>query len=423
MREPFEPLWEFEYELETYLSAQRGRCEGWAELVRRSEEVKGERADTPREILQQPWTWWHSALEMAQALPWLRSLLGKLERVYLTGAGSSYFVGKGLDLMLRRRLEIPVESVPTTDLILHPAGYLEKGIRGLMVSFSRSGASPESVEAIRTVQQSFPGYEQLIITCNPEGELVSRFSGVPGIRVVVLDPHTCDQGLAMTSSLTSMIVAGQGLAFEGVEEYLKHVGRLCELGRRILLEAGDLALSLTALQPSRVCLLGNGVLQGMAAEGALKILEMTDGKVCTLAESFLGVRHGPLSFIDDETLVIFLVSSLRSTRRRYEDDLMREIKDKQLGMHRVGVGYDWDTPSSGLVDTRIDLASPQDSTPGPAGERVADEFLPPLAILLPQVLALGLCLECGLDPDNPSRRGTIQRVVQGLQVYTRPTRR
>jgi tagatose-6-phosphate ketose/aldose isomerase len=280
----------------------------------------------------------------------------------------------------------------------------------LLVSFSRSGRSPESFEVIRIGAERYPGYRQLLVTCNGDGELIHLFSSTANFDFVALHPASCDQGLAMTSSFSSMVLCGQILASLGdPRAYLEGARRLASLGRALLPSCLDLVQSMPLDEIRRVCVLGNGALNGAAAEGALKVLEMTDGQIATLAETFLGVRHGPLSFVDESSLAVFLISG-QGLRRRYERDLMTEVKAKGLGRYRVAMGYQIAPEERELVDAVIDLSEY-------SADVIADDLLPPAAVILPQLLALQLSLNAGLDPDNPSRRGAINRVVEGVTIH------
>jgi tagatose-6-phosphate ketose/aldose isomerase len=137
------------------------------------------------------------------------------------------------------------------------------------------------------------------------------------------------------------------------------------------------------------------------------MLELTDGRIATLAETFLGVRHGPLSFVNSQTMVIYLVSS-HPTRRKYEKDLMQEIRDKQLGCRQLAIGCRLDE-LEGLFEG-IDLACV-------SAYPITDDLRPPLDVILPQMVALKLSLGLGFDVDNPSNRGAISRVVQGVTIH------
>jgi tagatose-6-phosphate ketose/aldose isomerase len=399
-------------DLNDYLATRIG-IEAWNTLFELSELAKpeGERPDTVVEIRQQPWVWRESASLAAEHYPTLREWLAGVDSIYMTGAGSSVLLAQGLDLTLGGKLGKPCVAVPTTDLILDSDAYLPFGEKGLLVSFSRSGASPESFEAIAAVRKSHPGFKHLLITCNPDGELIQRFSGDSDFHAIALHPATCDKSLAMTSSFTSMLICGQMLGFQdGPSSYLEHVRQLSEVGERVLDNGAKLALSLTEKgTPTRVCLIGSKVLIGAAREGALKVMEMTDGTVVTLAETFMGVRHGPMSFLNNETVVVFFVSS-DPKARRYELDLIRSAHAKNLGVRRIAVGYNLEGEVAELVDDLVELSSQDERV-------IEDGFRPPLDVMVAQLLALRLSLALGLDPDNPSPRGVISRVVEGVKIY------
>ena len=401
---------EIDARLAAYLETTATSSKEWQEICASADGASksGARASTPREILQQPWVWRESGTLVANRLDDLAELLTDVSHIYLTGAGSSFYVGKCLEGVLQDRLGRPVSAIPSTDLILAPERRLKASARGLVISFSRSGRSPESFEVTRAVSDSFPSYRQLLITCDPESQLSQHFSVTANTSVLGVHPASCDKGLAMTSSFTSMVIAGQALAFLGhPEAYLEHVNALATVGSQLLNQAGEALSRVKVNQIRRACVLGNGVLYGAALEGALKMLELTDGRIATLAETFLGVRHGPLSFVDSQTLVIYLVSS-HPTTRKYEKDLMQEIRDKQLGCIRLAIGCRL-SELEGLFDG-IDLACV-------SAYPISDDLRPPLDVILPQMVALKLSLALGFNVDNPSNRGAISRVVQGVTIH------
>jgi len=400
---------EIDARLESYLKQRLAEAPGWREVRALAESRSApDPAHTPREILQQPWVWQESAAIVADQMDSLADVLSDVSHVYLTGAGSSYYVGKCLESLLQNRLQRPVSAIPSTDLILEPERRLKASARGLVISFSRSGRSPESFEVTRAVSDNFPTYRQLLITTDQASELFEHFSNTANASVLGLHPASCDKGLAMTSSFTSMVIAGQALAFLGKpDQYLEHVKGLSLLGSQVLNQAIAIVGRLKLDEIRRACVLGNGDLYGTALEGALKMLELTDGRISTLAETFLGVRHGPLSFCDSQTLIVYLVSS-HPTKRKYEKDLMQEVRDKRLGACRLGLGCQL-AELEGLFEG-IDLSCV-------SAYPVPDDLRPPLDVILPQVLALRMSLALGFNPDNPSNRGAISRVVQGVTIH------
>jgi tagatose-6-phosphate ketose/aldose isomerase len=154
-------------------------------------------------------------------------------------------------------------------------------------------------------------------------------------------------------------------------------------------------------------LFGSGPLKAAAIESALKVTELTGGRIVALSESFLGLRHGPLSAIDRETLVVgFLSTSER--RRAFELDLIQEVCAKKLTEKCLLV-----TPTllSGSVNSCKDTLSFELS------EAISDLYLPPLFVCVGQLLGLCASLRAGLRPDEPSPHGAISRVVTHVAIH------
>src|SRR5437868_608723 len=92
-------------------------------------------------------------------------------RVILAGAGTSSFIGECLAPWLAARLPCRVEAIPTTDLVCAPYLYFAADAPTLLLSFGRSGNSPESVAAVDLANELVRDIHHLAITCNPEGAL------------------------------------------------------------------------------------------------------------------------------------------------------------------------------------------------------------------------------------------------------------
>ncbi len=333
---------------------------------------------TAREILQQPWAWRATAEIVWQHNDSVRRFLDGVRRVVFTGAGSSAYAGEALAPLWRAR-GWDAAAVPTTDLLLdsREAAFAEPS-RSVLVSLARSGESPESCAAVERVRRDLPGVRHLIITCNAEGALARRWSEQKNACVLVLPPETNDQSLVMTSSFSSMIVAGQCVAeLEHRHEFERTLQAMCAAGERALDRAPE-ADRLARSAPERVCLLAPAAMRGAAREGALKILESTAGRVAAMADTFLGLRHGFMVFINSRTAVLHACSS-----GPYEDDLLAELRLKQLGMRHVEL----------------------------------DGSSAPVFVIFAQMLAMFLAMRQGLHPDAPSEGGVINRVVQGVRIY------
>lgn len=354
---------------------------------------------TVREILGQPELWGATMARLAAQRPTLlpfltEALRGGRRGVVLTGAGSSAFVGELLAGPLTRRMGRPVWAVPTTDLVTHPRERLAPGEPVLLVSFARSGNSPESVAALDRAEATVADLRHLIITCNAEGRLARHPTRSPR-AVFLLPPEADDQGLAMTGSFTSMALAGLSL-FHGLGE----ARGLCEAGRGILAQ-GDALRRAASLDFRRAVFLGSGPLLGAARECHLKLQELTAGAVSCTFDSFLGFRHGPKAVVDPRTLLVFLFSGSPSVRP-YEEDLLAEINAGERGLFRLGVGGRAAAPE---VDAALTLPEIPDD------ERAIS------AVITAQVLGVYRSLALGLRPDAPSPSGAISRVVKGVTIH------
>lgn len=339
---------------------------------------------TWREIRQQPETWLDT-VDRARSAPF-----GELGPAVLTGAGTSAYAAMAIEAAWPGS-----RAVPSTELFLDFAEPLAR--RNLVVSLARSGNSPESIAVVEKIRRARPEVRHIAITANAEG----RLAKAPGVEALVLSERVNDRSLAMTSSFTNLVVAG--LALARPEEVARSVGTLARGGEAVLSVHEATARSLAERPPARLVALASAPLFGAAREACLKVLEMTAGRIATLAETYLGLRHGPMSFLEADTIVLCFVSS-EARRRRYELDLIEELRSKKLG--RL-VGLAPPDVDGALFD--IVISTEASSLP--------DYLRTPAEIVFAQMLAYHASLGFGLDPDNPSPSGVIHRVVQGVRIY------
>jgi tagatose-6-phosphate ketose/aldose isomerase len=352
---------------------------------------------TRREIVQQPLLWPTTLLRVQDASE--RLGLAKMlngTRVLLTGAGSSAYAASSVASAWPRSI-----AVPTTDLLVDPDRYLRE--IDVVVSLARSGNSPESVAVVDLIRHTRPEILQLAITCNADGALAR--SGLTGL--IVLDPRTNDRSLVMTSSFSNMVLAGLRLA--EADDLLVSVEQAIASMHLLLPAIEEKCRHVAARTNERIVVLASSPLLGWAAEAGLKVLEMTGGRFPMIAETYLGLRHGPMSFVRGDSLVVCLLSR-DPLRRLYEIDLIRELRSKMLG-YLVGItspeqhfGSD---EHDGLFDEIIPAIAPQ----------APDMVRTPFEIVIPQLLGYHLSLSVGLNPDNPSPSGVINRVVQSFSIH------
>lgn len=372
---------------------------------------------TPQEIAQQPVSWQRTFTGFEQQSTVMREFLdssgfeGRRSSslvVYLVGAGTSDYTGRALTYLLRRLWGCDVWAVPSTELLTSLEDFVLPNRNYLWISFSRSGDSSEGVALLETAFQEYPSIRHLLVTCNKKGRMAQLCAENPSRSFVfALDESVNDKGVAMTSSYTNMVIAGQCLAhIESLSSYLETLDTLSSAGAKFLNYFQASASALVRSVFAKACFVGSGVLHAAAQESALKLLELTAGKIQTMSESTLGLRHGPMSALDDETLLVSFVSS-DQRRRRYERDLLTEITRKKLVKRRFLVSADSDDDLQGLGDEIFCLSAPG----------LRDEYRPPVDVMLAQFLGLFSSLKLGLKPDSPSPNGAISRVVSHISIY------
>jgi tagatose-6-phosphate ketose/aldose isomerase len=363
---------------------------------------------TIREICQQPATWTESARHLTQFRHEMAREMAVCQRVVLTGSGSSEFAGACAGEWLQRDLERPVEVVGGGELLLRRRASVG-GEPVLVVSLARSGDSPESAAAVEMLLECEPRSRHLIITCNREGRLAKQFVDDPRVSLIQLPSRVNDRSLVMTSSFTNLVLGARFLGYlDRPEPFVEMADSLASAGRQILETWSERLAAFVSGDVHRVVFLGDGGRFDAAREAGLKVLEMTAGKVASMAQCFLALRHGPMCFIDSRTLVVSFLSS-DPLIRRYQADLIAELNAKQLGARKL---------IAGTGDPGADLVGPGDlAIPYQMPDTGCDDGLAVLDAMIAQILGFYRCLEEGLNPDSPSQDGVINRVVGEFRIH------
>jgi len=381
-----------------------------AALLARTEEEQKRSGyfHTLREILQQPATWLETGRQLAALSAVLRETVSGVRTMVLTGSGSSEYAAECVRLPLQSELSIPVQTIGGGVLLTHGGKAIAPERPGLMVSFARSGDSPESVGAVSLLLETEPAIRHLVLTCNKDGRLATTWPNDPRVRVVVLDERTNDRSLVMTSSFTNMVLAAAFLGMlEAPEKFIALARGLSLKADELLRDHVDALGALAVRDFQRVVYLASGARFGAARESALKMLEMTSGRIWATCETYLGLRHGPMSAVHADTLIVCCLSSDRLVRA-YECDLIRELNRKGLGLGKVIFGENIPPDLAQGEDVVIDLNGLAE---------LGEENMPVLDVIVGQLLAFFRCRKEGLQPDSPSSDGVINRVVQEFKLH------
>jgi tagatose-6-phosphate ketose/aldose isomerase len=336
-------------------------------------------------------------------------------RIILTGAGSSSFVGECAAPALARKSGLRVAAVATTDLVASPESWLLRKVPTLLVSFARSGNSPESVAAVTLAAQCVQECHHLIFTCNVEGALYRLGRTIPNTHVVLLPEETNDRGFAMTSSFSAMLLA-TALTFDLIAAEAHGLAQLPRWAEDVLTGALPLIQSLVREGFERVVYLGSNALKGLAREAALKTLELSDGRVVAISDTPLGFRHGPKTIVNRKTLVVLFLCNDPHTRR-YDVDLLNELRSDGVAGRVLALTAQPDQCAAGIATPLGEVAAGADQLVLRDAAGASDLALCFPYVVFAQSLAFMYSLTLGLRPDVPNASGIVNRVVQGVSIY------
>lgn len=379
-----------------------------------SELDKLDAKNTTKEIKQQPELWQESFDNYKEKKEVIDSFIEDIKnkhdnlRVIFTGAGTSAYVGDTVTPYLREKYKntaISFESIATTTLVSTPYQYLEKEVPTILVSFARSGNSPESVAAVDTASDIIDDFYQVTITCSKDGKLAQKAQGDDKNLVILMPERANDQGFAMTGAFTTMTLSTL-LVFDPIDYSEKESFVKAIIKEAVnVLKREDTLMSIADKDISRIVYLGSGSLEGLSKEAQLKMLELTAGEVVTAYESPLGFRHGPKSIVNEKTaLVVF--NSTNAYTRQYDEDLLNELHADQIAETIWSLTPDAQSQFEGntFLFNETDVKMP-------------DAYLALPYILFAQTLALMTSVKLKNKPDNPSPTGTVNRVVKGVTIH------
>jgi tagatose-6-phosphate ketose/aldose isomerase len=251
------------------------------------------------EIAQQP-KLWPTTLERVAALGFRQKSDGM--PILVCGAGTSAYAASAITEAWPEAM-----AIPTTDLLLRSRTELLSALPGLtegglVISLARSGDSPESVAVVAKMQRLFPPVKHLAIVCNREG----RLANTDGVRVLLLDERTNDRSLAMTASFSNLALAGLSLRHR--EQLARGLPAVCARVEGTLPELHQRFAEIARHCDDRIVILAS-CMQALTKETALKIIELTDGRIMAMPETFLGFRHGAVGFLREDTPVVCFIKN------------------------------------------------------------------------------------------------------------------
>jgi tagatose-6-phosphate ketose/aldose isomerase len=362
--------------------------------------------NTIHEIARQPNVWkaiYDKVLVRKNEIKNFMAKIDQSSRIIFTGAGSSGFVGDSLAPVIRKELGYHhIESIHTTDIVAKPKQYLVEDAKTLLISFGRSGDSPESIAAIEIAEKNIKNVFHIIITCSSQGKLAS-FQNERTLNFVF--DEAGDKGFAMTSSVTGMMLAAYSI-LNIAKDVSDDVARIAAYTEELIHTKYSILFDSYKKDVERLVVLGAGNLLGAAKEAALKMLELTAGKIISRYDTPMGFRHGPKAMLTPKTTILYFVSNNEYTQK-YDLDMLKELS-QAVKYKLIAVSDNYDADIEKYADVYLFNST---------RETLEEAFTPYVPLVIAQLYALFASTQLNCTPDNPFPSGEVNKIVQGVSIY------
>lgn len=372
--------------------------------------------NTAKEILQQPKLWKEALTLFKDSEKDLLDFFSRINlneeyRIIFTGAGTSEYVGNILEPFLNKNEKKEFESIATTDILNNPLNYFKKEKKTLIVSFARSGDSPESAGVIDIADKLIDEVYHLFITCNKEGALAKRAEGNEKIFLLLMPEESNDKGFAMTSSFSCMLLSGILAFSKNSEEVIEEMLKIIDIAEKELKNKYIEIKEIAEQEHKRIVVLGSGILKGLAQELSLKVMELSAGKVVSVSNTTLGFRHGPKAIVNNETIVFELINQ-DEYAVKYDEGLLEEMSEDKSADKLIA----YNISSNNSIEESTYKVIKLDETDR---QKIKNRELASLFIYLiyGQIYAFFKSQYLGNTTDNPFPSGEVNRVVKKFKVH------
>ena len=310
---------------------------------------------------------WAQAMDVVHAS--VPPKAGDYDQVVFTGCGSTYYLSLAAAALYAELTGRSARAVPGGELLLNPQTVLTDP-KTLLVAISRSGTTTETVKAVEKFKAEKRGDVAVISNYD---EVLSRLADFN----FVIDKGQ-EESVAQTRSFASMYVTVTALCAKmaGRGDLLSAMKDLPKTGDALMAKYETYAKEIGEnLSFDRFYFLGSGFRYGLACEVNLKMKEMT----LTHSEPFhfLEFRHGPMSMVNQNAVVVGMLSDLN---RVHEAKVLSEMK--MLGGTVAAIG-----------EKEADVCF---------GSNIPESVRGVLYLPVLQLMAFYRSLAKGLNPDRPT---------------------
>lgn len=282
---------------------------------------------TLNEILTQTIAWEDAIKVVNENEKLIKELdLKAYSQVLIVGCGSTYYLSLAAASLFQSQLGVIAKAYPSSELLLFPKSVYTDG-KILLIAISRSGSTTETLRVVEAFKRERRGHI-IVITNYSDSPLATLGDICLSIN------KGQEKSVAQTRSFASMFVALSAMVscLEGNKKFDLYQHLLLASGNRIINTYKTLVEQYARNNAiTQFFFLGSGSCYGLACETSLKLKEMS--QTITEPFHFLEFRHGPISMVNQNTLIIGLISENASSSE------MAVLKDtKNFGAKILTVG-------------------------------------------------------------------------------------
>lgn len=299
------------------------------------------------------------------------SLLKNQKHVTVAACGTSYYAGLVLKSVLQSQLGMPCDVILGSEF-----SYARTGKERVLVAISQSGETADTLSAVRLAKKSGA---KIISVTNVAGSSLYREADTnvmigagPEIAVVATKSFTCQVAALLKIALQLL---GNKPSLAKLHSLSQEIGSLVE-------RSGEIEKIAEKLSTKRdFFFIGRSFAFPPALEGALKLKEIT----YLHAEAYAAgeLKHGPLSLLDKDVVVLALAPSDSSLPKMISN--IQECKARNASL--VVFSDSEEALSKAAVPFRMPAMSPYE--------------VPILYAIPLQLLAYYMAVKLKKDPDKP----------------------
>lgn len=305
-------------------------------------------------------------------------------QIYIVACGSAYHAGVVIQYVMEDLARVPVR-VEVASEFRYRRPILDKN--GLVIVVSQSGETADTLAALREAKNQ--GVKTLGIV-NVVGSSIAReadhvFYTLAGPEIAV----------ATTKAYSAQLIAGYVLSIQFAkvlgqitdEQYADYIAELNTIPEKIekIIEDKERLQWFASKQINAkdIFFIGRGIDYAISLEGSLKLKEIS--YIHSEAYAAGELKHGTISLIEDETLVIGLLTQ----DELYEKTISNMVECKSRGAYLMGVT----TFGNYAIEDAVEFAT--------YIPKIDNHFTASLAVVPLQLLAYYVSVAKGLDVDKP----------------------